>query len=240
MKNLIYIALFSSLLIFSSCQDDEIPAMMAMDISIEHVLDGQPLELNGKSFTLPSGEDFTPKKFKYYISNVELRNTSTGEKYVEPDSYHLISENDNMSIDLGMIASSDYDQLVFSIGVDEVANGKTDQTGDLDPNSDMAWNWNTGYKFLVLEGEFTNKNTSERQGLVMHIGTNANYKTITQTLSGVRAGKSTSLTLISNLNELFLDPNSLELSELESTTIMFGEMAGKVAENYSAGFITIK
>ena len=240
MKHLFYTALFGSLLIFSSCKDEEIPATMAINIELEHVLAGQTLELNGKSFTLPSGEDFTPKKFKYYISNVELKNSATGETYVEPESYHLISEDGNKSIDLGMVPSSDYDQLVFSIGVDEVANGKTDQTGDLDPNSDMAWNWNTGYKFLVLEGEFTNSKTSERQGLVMHIGTNANYKTITQNLSGVRAGKSTTLILSSNLDELFLDPNTLQLSELESTTIMFGEMAGKVAENYSDGFITVK
>lgn len=240
MKNLFYTALFGSLLIFSSCKDEEIPATMAINIELEHVLAGQTLELNGKSFTLPSGEDFTPKKFKYYISNVELKNSATGETYVEPESYHLISEDGNKSIDLGMVPSSDYDQLVFSIGVDEVANGKTDQTGDLDPNSDMAWNWNTGYKFLVLEGEFTNSKTSERQGLVMHIGTNANYKTIIQNLSRVRAGKSTTLILSSNLDELFLDPNTLQLSELESTTIMFGEMAGKVAENYSDGFITVK
>ncbi|TXE08000.1 MbnP family protein [Algoriphagus aquimarinus] len=240
MKNLIYTALFSSLLIFSSCKDEEIPATMAMDLTIEHVLDGQTLELNGKSFTLPSGEDFTPKKFKYYISNVVLTNSQTGEMFEEMDSYHLISEDGNKSIDLGMIPSSNYDQLTFSIGVDEVANGKTDQTGDLDPNSDMAWNWNTGYKFLVLEGEFTNATSGDRQGLVMHIGTNGNFKTVTQSLSGVRAGKSTSLMLISNLDELFKDPNVLLVSELESTTIMFGEMAGKVAENYSEGFITVK
>lgn len=240
MKNLIYTVLFGSLLIFSSCKDEEIPATMAMNIELEHVLSGQTLELNGKSFTLPSGEDFTPKKFKYYISNIELRNTSTGETFEEEDSYHLISEDGNKSIDLGMVPSSNYDELVFSIGVDEVANGKTDQTGDLDPNSDMAWNWNTGYKFLVLEGEFTNSKTSERQGLVMHIGTNANYKTIAQSLNGVKAGKSTTLTLSSNLDELFLDPNTLKVSELESTTIMFGDIAGKVAENYSEGFITVK
>lgn len=240
MKNLIYIALFSSLLLFSSCTDEEIPATMAMDITIKHVLDGQTLELNGKSFSLPSGEDFTPKKFKYYISNVQLINSSTGESYAEPDSYHLISDDGNKSIDLGMIPSSNYNQLSFSIGVDEVANGKTDQTGDLDPNSDMAWNWNTGYKFLVLEGEFTSATTGERQGLIMHIGTNANFKTVTQSLSDVSAGNTTSLTLTSTLDALFLDPNALQISELESTTIMFGEMAGKVAENYSEGFITVK
>ncbi|PZX48548.1 MbnP family protein [Algoriphagus chordae] len=240
MKNILYIALFSSLLIFSSCKDEEVPATMAMNITIEHVLDGQALELNGKSFTLPSGEDFTPKKFKYYISNVVLTNSKTGETYTEMDSYHLISEDGNKNINLGMIPSSNYDQLTFSIGVDEVANGKIDQTGDLDPNSDMAWNWNTGYKFLVLEGEFTNASSGDRQGLIMHIGTNDNFKTLSQPLSGVKAGMTTSINLTSNLDELFLDPNTLEISELESTTIMFGEVAAQVAENYSNGFFTVK
>ncbi|MEP0711363.1 MbnP family protein [Algoriphagus sp.] len=240
MKNLIYTALFATIFSVFSCKDVEVPATMAMEITMEHVLDGQTLELNGKSFTLPSGEDFTPKKFKYYLSNIVLTNSKTSASYIVPDSYHLISDDGNKNIDLGMIPSSSYDQLTFSIGVDELANSKIDQTGDLDPNSDMAWSWKTGYKFVVFEGEFTNSITGERQGLIMHIGTNPNYRTVTLPLTGVRAGIPSTVTLTSNLDELFLDPYPLQLSELESTTIMFGENAGKVAENYSDGFITVK
>lgn len=240
MKNKLYLAIFAIILSFTSCSEEEIPATMEVTIQMEHYLDDQLLALNSQSFTLPSGEDFTPKKFKYYISNVQLTNTITGENYIEADSYHLINEEGNKSIELGMIPSSNYDQLTFSIGVDEVANGKTDQTGDLDPNSDMAWNWNTGYKFLVLEGEFTNSNSGDRQGLVMHIGTNANYRTISQNLSGIKAGKNSTITLSTNLDELFTDPNTLLVSELESTTIMFGDLANQVAENYSEGFIQVK
>jgi len=239
MKNIKYF-LFAFLLGFTSCSDDEVPAEMKVNIAIENLMDASLLELDGPSYMLPSGEAFTPKKFKYFISNVKLTNSSTGESYTEPNSYHLISTGGKTSIDLGMIPSSGYDHILFSIGVDEVANGKTDQTGDLDPNSDMAWNWNTGYKFVVLEGEYTNSVTNERAGLVLHVGTNQNYREISQQLSGVRAGETTLITLVTNVDELFINPNTLPISQLASTTIMGGEHANKIAENYSEGFITVK
>ncbi|WP_075349484.1 MbnP family protein [Algoriphagus marinus] len=226
---------------FSSCNnDDEIPEMMTTAIQFENTLNGKDLVLNSSTFTLPSGEAFTPKKFKYYISNVALINSKTGIEYLEPDSYHLINSETNIGIDLGMIPSSNYDQIRFSIGVDAEANAKTDQTGDLDPNSDMAWSWNSGYKFVLLEGEFVHAQTKERTGLVLHIGRNQNYKTITQPISGIQAGKPAIITLTTKVDELFLNPNALKVSELPSTTIMGGELADRIGENYAEGFVSIK
>lgn len=226
---------------FSSCNnDDEIPALMATSIQFENTLNGKDLVLNSSAFTLPSGEAFTPKKFKYYISNIALIDSKTGIEYLVPDSYHLINAETNTGIDLGMIPSSNYDQIRFSIGLDAEANGKTDQTGDLDPNSDMVWNWNSGYKFVLLEGEFIHSQTQERTGLIFHIGRNQNYKIITQSLSGIKAGSPALITLTTKVDELFLSPNALKVSELPSTTIMGGELADRIGENYAEGFISIK
>lgn len=239
MKNFKYL-LIAFVLVFSACSEEEIPAQMSVEISFENTLNGKPLQLNSETFTLPSGEPFQAKKLKYYISNVVLTDTKSGEIYTVPNSYHLMGQDFNSSIDLGMIPSSNYDQITFSIGVDAVANAKTDQTGDLDPNNDMAWNWNSGYKFVVLEGEFTHKVTGERTGLVLHIGRNQNYKTVSQSLAGVRAGKATQIQLTTVVDELFLSPNTLNASELPSTTIMGGALADQIGENYAEGFITIK
>ncbi|MFN3999235.1 MbnP family protein [Algoriphagus sp.] len=239
MKNIAYLFL-AAILIFSSCSEDEIPAQMAVEINFENTLNGKPLQLNGGSFTLPSGEPFTAKKLKYYISNVILTDTKGGAIYTVPASYHLIGQDINTKVDLGLIPSAGYDQITFSIGVDAEANAKTDQTGDLDPNSDMAWNWNSGYKFVVLEGEFTSKANGERKGLIFHIGRNQNYKTVTQTLSGIRAGSSATINLQTVVDQLFLDPNPLKVSELPSTTIMGGEWADKIGQNYANGFVKIK
>lgn len=239
MKNIAYL-LLAALLIFSSCSEDEIPAQMAVEINFENTLNGNPLQLNSGSFTLPSGEPFTAKKLKYYISNVVLTDSKGGATYTVPESYHLIGQDINTKVDLGMIPSAGYNQITFSIGVDAEANAKTDQTGDLDPNNDMAWNWNSGYKFVVLEGEFTHKVTGERTGLILHIGRNQNYKTVTQSISSLRAGRPGSITLQTVVDQLFLDPNPLKVSELPSTTIMGGELADKIGQNYANGFVKIK
>jgi hypothetical protein len=239
MKNLTYIFLLI-LLIFTSCKEEEIPALMDVEINFENTLNGKPLQLNGGSFTLPSGEQFIAKKFKYYISNIILSDTKTGEFFAIPKSYHLIGQDFNSKINLGPIPSKTYDQITFSIGIDPEANAKTDQTGDLDPNNDMAWNWNSGYKFVVLEGEFVHKSSGERTGLVLHIGRNQNYKTVSQSLVGVRAGRATTINLVTTIDQLFLSPHKLQVSELPSTTIMGGALADKIGENYSNGFVKIK
>lgn len=239
MKNIKYLFV-AFVLIFSSCSEEEIPALMNMEINFENTLNGKPLQLNSETFTLPSGEPFTAKKFKYYISNVVLTDSKSGASYTVPNSYHLMGQDFKSKLDLGGIPSASYDQISFSIGVDAEANAKTDQTGDLDPNNDMAWNWNSGYKFVVLEGEFTHKVTGERSGLILHIGRNQNYKTVTQSIQGVKAGRATSITLQTVVDQLFLDPNPLKVSELPSTTIMGGELADKIGQNYANGFIKIK
>jgi hypothetical protein len=240
MKNITYLFL-AFILVFSSCaKEEEIPAQMSVLINIENRMNGKSLELEGLSYTLPSGEEFTPKKFKYFITNIQLSNSVSGEIFSEENSYHLISEGGNKTIDLGMIPSSSYDKIKFSFGVDEVSNAKIDQTGDLDPNSDMAWSWKTGYKFVVLQGEYLNSVTSERAGLVMHIGTNENYRVVNQNLTDVAAGKATTITLMTNVDELFVNPNALNISELPSATIMFGPLAAEVADNYAEGFVTVK
>lgn len=239
MKNITYLFL-AIVLIFSSCSDEEIPAQMTVELNFENTLNGKPLTLNSGTFTLPSGEPFTAKKLKYYISNVVLTETKSGTVYTVPNSYHLLGEDFKSTVELGMIPSANYDKITFSIGVDQVANAKTDQTGDLDPNNDMAWNWNSGYKFVVLEGEFTHNTTGVRTGLVLHIGRNQNFKTVTKSLVGVKAGRTTQIQLKTVVDQLFLSPNALKVSELPSTTIMGGALADKIGENYANGFITIE
>lgn len=237
MKNISYLFL-AVLFAFASCdKEDETPAQMSVEITFENTLNGNPLELNQENFTLPSGEPFMVKKFKYYISNVVLTDTESATQYIENDSYHLLGQDFNSVIDLGMIPSANYDQITFSIGVDEVANSRTDQTGDLDPNNDMAWNWNSGYKFVVLEGEFTHQSTQKRTGLIFHIGTNSNYATVTLSLSGVMAGKASSIALETAIDELFSNPNILAPSNMASTTVMGGPVADQIGQNYAEGFI---
>lgn len=247
MKNLIIILFLC--IGFTSCQNEgvELPPEIQVNFTFSHFLEGEPLELDGKAFTLPSGELFTPKKFKYYISNIRFENSESGEAYDVSDGYYLIDEAGKKAFSI-IVPTGRYDKLSYYVGIDKERNLSTDQVGDLDPSNDMVWNWKTGYKFLVLEGEWE-YDTSERRGLVMHIGNNdpeteLNFKQFTFDLAaqGASLGSEAlvNLDLEAELSSLFVGDNNLIVHELESTSIMGGPLAINIANNYQKGLFSIK
>jgi len=135
----------------------------------------KPLVLNNEKYNNPGGEGlFTIRDFQFFISNIEL--TNSNNSYTEQESYHLAR------FDLGTayyeiiipeISVNHLQKLVVNVGIDNKANGAIVIAGDLDPNSRMAWNWQVGYKFLLLEGSLFTQN--KKRPLVYHIGFNESY-----------------------------------------------------------------
>lgn len=247
MKNLAIILLV--VLGFTSCKDDmeEMPAEIQVDFEFSHFINGEALELDGKAYTLPSGESFTPNKFKYYISNITFENSETGATYTIADGYYLIDEAGKKEISLE-VPTANYDKLSYYVGIDQARNLSTDQVGDLDPNNDMVWSWKTGYKFLVLEGEWEYEN-SDRRGLVVHIGNNdpeseINFKKFSFDLSaeGLTLGENAmvDIDIAAEISSLFTGDTDLVIHELESTSIMGGSLAISVANNYQQSLFSIK
>lgn len=245
MKNHILILL--AILLFTSCDKDDEPTTMQVNFAFSHFIGGEALELENQTYTLPSGENFTPRKFKYYLSNITFTKTTTAQSHTVRDGYFLIDEAGKKSFSVE-VPRGDYDQVAFYVGIDKAHNLSTDQVGDLDPNNDMVWNWNTGYKFLVLEGEWKYQ-SEDRNGLVIHIGNNdpeseQNFKKITFDLNA--AGKSfgdeavVDLAFEAELSEMFKDPHPVVIHELENTSIMGGEWAINIANNYQEGLFTLK
>ncbi|GAB2992998.1 hypothetical protein GCM10027284_07550 [Cyclobacterium sediminis] len=247
MKNLAIILLV--VLGFTSCKENEEEMFTSIQVNLEfaHVLNGEALELDGKAYTLPSGESFTPSKFKYYISNITFENSETGNTYSVADGYYLIDEAGKKEVTFEVPAGS-YDKLSYFVGIDKERNLSTDQVGDLDPNNDMVWSWKTGYKFLVLEGEWEYEN-SDRRGLVIHIGNNdpeteVNFKEFSFDLSseGLTLGSEAmvDLGIEAEISSLFTGDTELVVHELESTSIMGGPLAISVANNYQQSLFSIK
>jgi hypothetical protein len=135
----------------------------------------KPLILNNQTYKNPGGSGhFSIRDFQLFISNIVLDSSSSRIK--EPESYHLVRFDGNTSFDQIVIPKIDIQhlkQLSFGIGIDKSANGTIVISGDLDPNSRMAWNWQVGYKFLLLEGMLTINN--EQLPLVYHIGFDESY-----------------------------------------------------------------
>lgn len=245
MRNIfIYLA---CILVFSACKEDEQAADDAvLKLSFSHFVDGAPLQLNTARYINATGEAYSLSKVRYYISNIRLRNTATGEVYIEPESYHLVGteSGDIFEISLEDVLIGTYNQLEFAVGVDNSTNTSTDRVGALDPSNDMAWNWNTGYKFLLVEGTYY-VTEEETEALIYHIGEDSNYRKLTYTLGQenlqeitLSAGNETHISVRVNLDVLFNGPNRVSFQE--HGVVMFDPFSQKIADNYASGMFTIE
>ncbi|MEH6547697.1 MAG: MbnP family protein, partial [Sneathiella sp.] len=136
----------------------------------------QALVFNEYLYDNPGGPGrLMVRDFRLYLSNVAL--ISVDDEYYETESYHLARfDNDAKSyvISLPEIPRRNYTKIRFSIGVDEEANLSRAWQGDLDPNGKMAWNWEVGYKFVLVEGSLLVE--EERKAIIYHVGFSENLR----------------------------------------------------------------
>lgn len=221
---------------------DEIPTT-EVTFSFTHLVGTAPLVYNASTYTNQSNEQYSIEQFKFFVSNIRLRNSETNEVYAIPESYHLISPTpeNQMRFDLSLpnIPVGTYDEIEFALGIDEERNLSLDQVGDLDPASNMVWDWNTGYKFLLLEGRYFPDGGGETVGLVYHIGTVANYRTLRFPLNGVTLSgdRNTMFDFTVDLAAIF--DGKTQVSFAENNVVMFQEFSQLVSANYAANMITL-
>ncbi|MGB3618722.1 MAG: MbnP family protein [Catalinimonas sp.] len=252
MKTLLLSRAAGALLFFGlltwACGDDGVDpdAPGRLTLRFDHRYGADALRLN-EDLLAPAGDTISVESFKYYVSNVRLRNRATGETFIEPDSYHLITfrEGEPIAVEIEGVTPGTYTELAFAIGVDNGSNTSIDRTGDLDPTNDMAWNWRTGYKFLLLEGRYRSDTT--RQGtFVYHIGSDANYRVLTYNLNDpqlsglppavtVEAARNTAVQVRTDVRDVF---EGFRLDALNFA--MFDPVLSKqVADNYAEGTFTL-
>lgn len=224
---------------FIACSDDKDkePHTATVEVSVKSLAGGQTLQRD-QTYQSPAGDTYAVQKLRFYLSNVKLISQDGSVVYTEPDSYHLITLDGKLGFALDKVPAARYTKLEFAIGVDEARNHSIDQFGDLDPSNDMVWDWNTGYKFLSLEGLYTG-NTKDG-GLVFHIGEDSNFILFNMDLpQALDLSQKTegSIVLQADVNELFQNPHLIDFDELN--TAMGGENARKIVENYRNGFIKI-
>lgn len=228
-----------------SCGEDEDPIDTTpknVTFTFSAVANGGPVDFSATRYLNSLNQEFTIDRIKIYISNVVLRSINGTDEFVEPDSYHLVSLNpDNQTFSFtisDLPAGFEFDQVSYQIGIDADKNLSTDNTGDLDPANDMAWNWNTGYKFFLMEGNFFPGEGGSAEGLVVHIGTNNNLQ-----LNNVNITPTVQLTsdatIVLEIDALApLDgPNDIDFDA--GTTFKIGDASDLIAQNYSGSLINL-
>jgi len=248
MKYIISVILLIIVFGFSACKEDgngEVEETATLNLELSHTVGGEALVFNTQVYSNALGEKYNIQDFKYYLSNIKLRNASDGTFFLEPESYHLVQaeEGNNFVIVIENIPLGKYSQLEFAIGVDNATNTSTDRLGALDPSNEMAWDWNTGYKFLLLEGKYGTAEDQLNEGLVYHIGGDANYRILKFDLKTngdeleLKANQEHSIALDADVAAIFAAPNPVSFAE--HPVVMHDPFSQKVADNYAANMFSL-
>ena len=230
---------------FTACQKElqTTPAAgKQLKISFQNQVDSAAIQL-GSTYKNKFGEDYTITMFKYYISNISLRDT-TGTITNIAGVYHLVDESDSASKSFILdVPGSNYNQLSFLIGVDSTRNVSGTQTGDLDPLKGMFWTWNTGYVMAKLEGT-SPQSTAPNNNVSIHVGgfkTGENTTRLvspafpTGTIIQLSSKSISEVVLAADANTWFSGAHGLRIADNPVCTNA-GELAVKFADNYANMF----
>ena len=198
----------------------------------------EAMVLNDYRYANPGGEGtFKIRSFLFFLSNIRL--IADSGVYPQRESYHLARfDNDDgeYRIVLENVPRRNYQYIEFGIGVDAAANGTIEMQGDLDPNGRMAWTWDVGYKFVLLEGGLI---LNEIQyPLVYHVGFDENYKRVSIPLAaGLKKHRDVSQDFRVDLLQMFAANAPVNMSTLPNVKFDRGD-AKRLADNY-AGMIAL-
>lgn len=188
----------------------------------------------------PGGKgQFRVNDFRFFLSNVRLTG-GEGQVVSIPDSYHL-ARFDNAAaayeLEFREIAIDELHRISFAIGVDAPTNNSIQTRGDLDPNSQMAWNWEVGYKFILFEGNL--QIGDRRRPLVYHVGFSDNLRRFTFTYdTPVELNAASRVDFDVDVLKLFDGANKVDMAEISS--VKFNKTdARMLADNY-ATMITLQ
>ena len=195
-------------------------------------VEDESLVFNRVRYGNPGGAgEFEIRDFRFFLSNIRLVRGS--EEYSVPESYHLARFDGDTRVyqlELDNIPRMPYTEIRFGIGVDKAANSSIESVGDLDPNSRMAWSWDVGYKFILLEGGLLIDDV--RRPLVYHVGFDDNYKVVALRLEEPLFDRRTAaLAFKVDIMRVFKGTNIIDMSTLSSVKFDRAD-ARLIADNY--------
>lgn len=241
------LAITACAITFSACnkKDDTEPEKPAeagtVEIQFDNMVGNEDLALGSKSYKNYNGDVFNVSKFNYYISNIRL-NTADGAVFIEPESYHLVKEDDaaSKSFSLTGIPAGKYTTMTLMIGVDSIRNVSGAQAGALDAKNNMFWDWNSGYIMAKFEGT-SPQSTAADNMLMYHVGgfsgTNNTVRTVALTLpQPIEINKNSyHMHIKADLAKWFGPGSVIDFGTLNAVH-MPGANAKKIAENYKSMF----
>lgn len=212
----------------------EVAGIISIKVSADWMNGGLELE---KYYALNSNDSIRVSSFRFYISNIKIKNTNTGKWFSVPDSYYLFDQananTDLNTFSLKNIPAGQYSEISFYTGVDSIANSNEVIAGSipaLSQTNNMFWAWNTGYVFYKLEGKFKNASQGADKGsFIYHIGSNANLSKQHFVLS--KPVTQNGIILIQADAAKIFSGNTIDVNV--TNNVMMGPTTTKLMQNYA-------
>jgi hypothetical protein len=140
-------------------------------LDIKPVFEGKAIAIGTATYQASTGDTVSIERFRFYVSQIILT-LENGQRYAEPNSYHLIDAEDPNSflVSLPNVPAGKIAAIRFNIGVDSLSSVSGALSGALDPVKGMYWAWNSGYINAKLEGACKTNNGKKNHVFEFHIG----------------------------------------------------------------------
>jgi len=211
-------------------------------IIFNNTVKNSKIVLSDSVYTNPFGEKYTITKFRYYVTNISLKNPT--KNFREKNSYHLIDVSDIESQSISFsVPAGNYTSLHFLLGVDSLHNVSGAQTGALDPAKDMFWTWNTGYVMAKLEGN-SPSSTLVNHKYEFHIGGFAGTYNVVKSIElnfpenksiHFTEGKTNIIRINADVDKWWQNLNDIKIAEHANITSP-GKLALAISDNYAKMF----
>lgn len=185
-----------------------VPLAQSMTLGLEHHMDGVDLARDTLLYYTLTGHNYSVSRFEYYVSEIVLQGASGTPNDTIHGPYYA---DGNRSFQLGTMAAGTYSGATLLLGLPPTINVTAGLPNTLE-NVNMAWPdpMGGGYHFIKFEGHFMD--TGILIGFAMHVGNNAYLPRAELGQPFVLDGKSGTLVIRFNLNELFRTPHSYDLA----------------------------
>ncbi len=154
-------------------------------VEFEHKVGDRALTLDldtaaPMKYQTTNGQGFNVSSFGYFVSEIKLSGpngelfedeVNVGPAAEDVQGYYHIQHQipGSRMLSLSNVPYGTYDQITFTLGVNETGIEAGAAGGVLDPTNGWFWNWNAGYIGLILEGRAAEAE-SEGQRYEIHVG----------------------------------------------------------------------
>lgn len=234
----------------SSCEKDPELGVSTFTLAVNPKVGTEYLELN-KEYLDQEDYRFKTASLRFYAAHVTL---TSAQGDVEIAEYAFLDMEDveaGKPMTLTVEApAGDYTGISFWVGLDSIQNANDPANFEnghpLSLSPGTFWNWNTGYRFVMLEGYFdTIPNTpgpvSSNNFFNYHTGTNQLYTKAelgnASTAFSIAEGENYTYSLDLDLNKVFYGPQDINrLDDAITHTVGDVDLAVRFTQNFVQAF----